>query len=338
MNKRGACVGVFVAAMLALEGCSGAATTETAAAAGTSEAASAAGETYKIAYTTMTLSSPYFTKVSEGIKDACAERGWECTINDPAMDAGAQLAAIEDFVEHGYDAIIVSAVDSASAADAVKAATEAGVKVIGSSTEIEGEDAFVSAGEYDMGEPLGKALGEWADKNLEGDIEGVTFGTINDPNVMIREKGMREGFEAAYTKGSIKWINEVGTIGGVDSDDGMNNMEAILQSNPNINIVMGSNDAGVLGAYEAAKAAGKDLTKMAFGGVDATDQALDEMKAEKEAGVGAFRCTVDNTPYDHGKIDVDIAGRLLEGEEFDEQVMIECKAVTWDNIDDYFTK
>ena len=300
-------------------------------------AANAEGETKKIAYTTMTLASPYFTKVSQGIQAACEERGWECTVQDPAMDAASQLSAIEDFINQGYDAIIISAVDSAACVDVVKEAQEAGIKVIGSSTEIEGEDAFVSAGEYDMGEVLGTAIGEWAQGNLDGDLTGVTFGTINDPNVMIREQGMRESFEKAYTNGSISWINEPGTMGGVDSDDGMNNMEAILQSNPDINIIMGSNDAGILGAYEAAKAAGKDLTKMAFGGVDAVDQALDEIKAEKEAGEGAYRATCDNTPYAHGMKDVDIAEQLFDGETFNEQILIPAKAVTWDNIDDYFT-
>ncbi len=295
-----------------------------------------AEEAKRIAYTTMALSSPYFTEVSQGIQKGCEERGWECTIQDPAMDAGKQLAAIEDFIEQKYDAIIISAVDSAAVVDVVKQAKEAGIKVIGTSTEIEGADAFVSAGEYEMGEAVGTAIGQWSQENLEGDLIGVTFGTINDPNVMIREQGMRESFEKEYTNGEISWINEPGTIGGVDSDDGMNNMEAILQSNPDINIIMGSNDDGILGAYEAAKAAGKDLTKMAFGAVNAVQQALDEIKEEKDTGEGAYRATVDITPFEHGERDVEVVEALFNGEEFTEQVIIPAKAVTWDNIDEYF--
>ena len=94
---------------------------------------------------------------------------------------------------------------------------------------------------------------------------------------------------------------------------------------------------GTYFTHEAAKAAGKDLTKMAFGGVDAVDQALDEIKADKEAGEGAYRATCDNTPYAHGMKDVDIAEQLFDGETFNEQILIPAKAVTWDNIDDYFT-
>lgn len=295
-----------------------------------------ADDTIKIAYTTMTLSSTYFTSVANGIESACEEMGWECTIQDPQMDAASQVSAIEDFILQGYDGIIISAVDSAAVVDVVAQAQEAGIKVIGSSTSIEGQDAFVSADEFDMGYTLGVAIGEWCAENVEGDIEGLTFGTINDPNVMIREEGMRAGFEEMYTDGEVTWINETGTIGGVDSDDGMANMEVILQSNPDINVVMGSNDSGILGAYEAAKAAGKDLSVMAFGGVDAVQEALDTIYAEKEAGDGSYVATVDITPFDHGVTDVEIMQTLFDGETYEDQIVIEACAVTWANIDEYF--
>lgn len=295
-------------------------------------------ETYRIAHSTMTLASPYFTAVANGVEEAAEEFGWDVVVQDPQMDVASQVTAIEDFIQQGYDGIIVAAVDSAAVVDVLKQAQEAGIKVVATSTLIEdGVDAFVSAGEHEMGYALGTAIGEWAQETLEGDIEGVTFGTINDPNVMIREEGMREGFEEKYTKGSITWINaEVGTLGGIDSDAGMKNMEGLMQSNPDIKIIMGSNDAGVLGAYEAAKAAGMNIEEMAFGGVDATQEALDLMKAEKDAGSGAYRVTVDITPFEHGKLDVEVMKQLFEDETFDEQVMVDAEAVTWDNIDSYF--
>ncbi|MBU9738003.1 sugar ABC transporter substrate-binding protein [Diplocloster agilis] len=290
----------------------------------------------KIAYTTMTLESPYFVEVSEGIKDKCQELGWECTVQDPKMDVASQLAAIETYIDQKYDGIIISAVDAAALPGIIKEATDAGIKVIGSSTDIENIQAFVSAGEYEMGYALGKAIGEWSEANLSGDLKGVTFGTINDQNVMIREQGMREGAEEAYSKGNITFINEAGTLGGVTAEEGMANMEGIMQSNPDINLIMGSNDDSILGAYEAAKSAGMDLNKMAFGGVNAVEQALNTIKEEKDAGEGAYRVTVDITPRLHGVTDVEIMQQLFDGKEFPEQVLIEAKAVTVDNIDEYF--
>ena len=294
------------------------------------------GEAKKIAYTTMTLESPYFVEVANGVKEKCEELGWECTVQDPHMDVASQLAAIETYIDQKYDGIIISAVDAAALPDIVKNATDAGIKVIGSSTDIENTQAFVSAGEYEMGYALGTAIGEWCEANLEGDLKGVTFGTINDQNVMIREKGMREGAAEKYTKGEITFLNDVGTIGGVTAEEGMANMEALMQSDPDINLIMGSNDDTILGAYEAAKSAGMDLEKLAFGGVNAVEQALQTIKDEKDAGEGAYRVTVDITPHLHGKIDVEVLQGLFEGEEYTEQVIIEAKPVTVDNIDEYF--
>lgn len=335
-----------IATMISLIGCSnGSAVSSTAPANSTAAPASSttgessavkSGKSAKIAYTTMTLSSPYFTEVSDGIQKACKDRGWECTVQDPKMDAASQMSAIEDFIQQKYDGIIISAVDSPSMGDVVKKAQKAGIKVIGSSTKIDGEDAFVCAGEREMGSALGTALGSWCQGNMTGNLTGVTFGTINDPNVMIREQGMRDGFSSKYMKGKISWINKVGTIGGVNSDDGMKNMEGILQSHPDINIIMGSNDDGVLGAYEAAKSAGKDLNKMAFGGVNAVDEALKLIKSEKDAGKGAYRATVDITPEKHGEKDIEVMEGLLNGKTFPDQVMIPATAVTWDNINNYF--
>lgn len=293
-------------------------------------------ESKKIAYTTMTLESPYFVEVSEGIQEKCSELGWECTVQDPKMDVASQLAAIETYIDQDYDGIIISAVDPAALTDIVKEASEQGIMVIGSSTDIENTQAFVSAGEYEMGYTLGTAIGEWAEEHLDGDLKGVTFGTINDQNVMIREQGMREGAEEAYTKGSITFLNEVGTLGGVTAEEGMANMEGIMQSNPDINLVMGSNDDSILGAYEAAKSAGMDLDQLAFGGVNAVEQALETIKEEKDSGEGAYRVTVDITPHLHGVRDVEVMQELFEGKTFDEQVIIEAKAVTVDNIDEYF--
>lgn len=293
-------------------------------------------ESKKIAYTTMTLESPYFVEVSEGIKEKCGELGWDCTVQDPKMDVASQLSAIETYIDQKYDGIIVSAVDPAALTDVVKKAADAGIKVIGSSTDIENIHAFVSAGEYEMGYALGKAIGEWCEKNLSGDVKGVTFGTINDQNVMIREKGMREGAEETYTKGAITFINEPGTLGGVTAEEGMANMEGLMRSNPDINLIMGSNDDTILGAYEAAKSSGMDLDKMAFGGVNAVEQALNTIKEEKDSGEGAYRVTVDITPRLHGVTDVEVLQQLFEGKEFTEQVIIEAKPVTVENIEEYF--
>ena len=336
---------VIVLIVAALVGCSmqspiepSQSQTQSAAAAesGDESASDKANEPIKVAYTTMTLGSPYFVEVSNGIKDAGEALGWEVTIHDSKMDVASQVSALETYINQGYDAIFISAVDGTACAPLVAKAVEQGIYCITEATIVDGTSAHVGPEEMDMGYTLGTAVGKWCQANLTGDIKGVTFGTINDPYTRKREEGMRQGLNEQYKNGKVTYINEPATIGGVVPEDGMKNMEGILQSHPDINVIMSCNDDSAMGAYEAAKSASVDLTKMCFGGVNAVEQALDLIKSEKDANEGAYRVTIDITPYDTGAVCIDTAKQLMEGKTFTEQVVIPAKAVTWDNIDEYF--
>lgn len=291
----------------------------------------------KVAYAVMTLGAPYFVEVANGIKSAGEALGWEVTTDDAQMDVAAQIAALETYISQGYDAIFLSSVDSASCATLVKEAVEKGIYVITEATIVEGTSAHVGPDEYDMGYTMGTAVGEYCEANFTGDIKAVTFGTTNHTYTINREKGMVEGLDEIYTKGEVIYIQDQGTIGALTTEDGMDIMEGILQSNPDINVVMGCNDDSIMGAYEAAKAAGADLTQMCFGGVNAIDEALELIKSEKDAGAGAYRVSVDTTPFETGEICVQTLQQIFEGQTFTEKVVVPSKAVTWDNIDSYFT-
>lgn len=291
------------------------------------------GKKIKVAYSTMTFGAPYFVEVGNGMKAAGEKLGWEVSLNDPKGDVAAQVSALENYIAQDYDLIFLSALDTAACAPLVKKAADAGIPVITEATIVAGTAAHVGPGEKDMGMTLGKAVGEWCKANLKGKIKVATYNVTQDPNTKVREQGMREGIEQMYGKENITYV---ASLGALTPEDGIKNVEGILQSNPDLNVVMGCNDDGVMGSYQAAKSAGADLTKMCFGGINAIPQALDLMKSEKGAGKGAYRVTVDIVPFKTGEICIDIAKRVLEGEKFTETVGIPTKPVTWDNILDYF--
>lgn len=289
----------------------------------------------KVAYTTMTFGAPYFVEVGNGIKEAGEELGWEVTLHDGKMDVATQIAALETYIAQDYDLIFLSAVDGAACAPLVKQAADKGIPTVTEATKVDGTAAHVGPGEWDMGYALGTGAGKWCQDNLQGDIKVTTFGVINDPYTLEREVAMRAGIEEVYQNGNVIYINEAGTIQGLTPEDGIKNMEGILQSNPDINVIMGCNDDSIMGAYEAAKTANMDLSKMCFGGVNAIAQAIDLIKSEKAANSGAYRITIDIIPFETGRICVDIGKRVLEGEEFTEPQLIPVKQVTWDTIDNY---
>lgn len=289
----------------------------------------------KVVYTTMTLGAPYFVEVSNGLKAAGEKLGWDVQIHDAKGDVAGQIAAIENFIAQKVDLIYLSALDGNACKILVAKAAAAGIPTITEATIVEGTAAHVGPSEDNMGRALGEACGKWAKENLTGKVKVATFNVTQDPNTKARETGMREGFTTFYPKGDVEFI---ASLGGLTPEDGMKNFEGIYQANKDVNVFMGCNDDSIMGSYQAAKSANADLSKMCFGGVNAIPQALELMKDDKASGKGAYRVTVDITPFATGEVCIDVGNKILKGEKVESPVVIPAKAVTWDTIDEYFKK
>ena len=88
-------------------------------------------------------------------------------------------------------------------------------------------------------------------------------------------------------------------------------MENLLQAHPNVKAVFCQNDEMALGASEAVKASGKDVTIVGFDGND------DALKAVEE---GSLSATVAQKPQEMGKLAIETALKYLKGEQVEEQV------------------
>ncbi|MEG1012532.1 MAG: substrate-binding domain-containing protein, partial [Ruthenibacterium sp.] len=104
----------------------------------------------------------------------------------------------------------------------------------------------------------------------------------------------------------------------------------ILQSNPNVEVLVCVNDAGALGAYEVVMAANKASDKWYIGGLDAAAEALAKIK---EGGI--YRATVDIQPLKSGKSFVDTAVKVLESGPIADPIVIDMKVVDASNIAEY---
>ena len=327
-----AAVIISMLGVFSLVGCKTETAVETTVAEATAAETTAAATKIKVAYTTMNLASPYWVEVSNGIKEAGEALGWEVTIHDAKGDVAGQVSTIETFITQGYSVIFLSALDRNAVADVVAKAMKAGIPVITEATIVEGTAAHLGPVEEDMGRTLGEAAGQWLADNFTGTCNLASYFVKEDPNTLRREAAIRAGVEKFYTD-----VNWVATLPSITPEDGTNNFENLLQSNPDINGALSVCDDGVIGSYQVAVTAKLDLDKMIFGGINAIPQALDLMKKDKDAGYGAYRVTVDIVPKETGTILVDVAKRILDGENMaGREPVIPVKAVTWDNIDEYF--
>jgi ribose transport system substrate-binding protein len=103
--------------------------------------------------------------------------------------------------------------------------------------------------------------------------------------------------------------------------EGLTVFENILQAQPEIDGVFAHNDEMILGAIEAAEAAGR-AKDIVFVGFDAVDDAVQAVKD------GKLAATIAQQPAEMGKLGVYYAVRYLNGEDVPDYVPVDLALVT----------
>lgn len=282
-----------------------------------------------MAYTTQTLANPYFVTVIDGLENYAKEKNIKLTVADGKQDAAQQITQIENFIAQKVDVIIITPVNDKALEDVVKQAKDAGIRVIAANQDVKGSEAFVTIPEYELGKALGDVTGKYlAEHFKDEEVEVVVFDYPEVEAIIARGDGIRDGIKEFAPKAKI-----VQSISANTPEKGAAAMETVLQKFPNVQAVAGVNDAGVLGAYEVIKAAGKATEKFYVGGMDATEQALSLIK---EGTI--FRATIDINPKGTGKILIDTALKVLKDGPLNEPIAIPLVPVTVENVDDFISK
>ena len=290
-----------------------------------------AQEPIRIGMSVLNLANPFFVQLVAGAQAEADRLGVELVVTDPQDDASKQVSDMENFIAGGFDGIIVTAVDPSAIGPIAKSAIDAGIPVVAHTADLgEGnQTALVYAVERDMGLTLGRQAGEWATANIpEG--ETLTVAVLNYdliPQVIQRREGIVEGIAETFSG----TVDVVATTTAGDPTSGLEAAEVWLQQYPDLDMIVGINDGGALGAYQAVIAADKnDPTTFFVGGIDATDEAL----AAIESG-GSYLATVDQQPMQMGALCVQVVMAAINGEEFEPVNTITLSPVNASNLADF---
>ena len=268
-------------------------------------------EVKKIGYSIMNIDNPYFISVKQGVEDRCKELGIEVVVSDAGYDAATQYSHFENFISMGVDGIIADPIDQKSLTDIVDQAKAAGIPVIGEAQPIDNASANCIVNEYDYGYLNGTQAAKWINEKLGGKGKVVIISQDNVEAVIQRGNGLQDAILKLAPESEI-----VARQAGDTPEMGMKIAESVLQSHPDVNVIVGVNDSGALGAYEAVKNMGIDTTNFLVGGADFTAEAQAKIKEE-----GSFyRYTIDIQPYETGKKCVDLILDVLENGEKAEPV------------------
>ncbi len=241
-----------------------------------------------------------------------------------------QKTVLKYFIDNKFDGIAITPIDPKEIAPVTRQALDHGIPVISTfDMGAENQTAMVCADDYNMGFSLGQAAGRWAVDHIPAG-HPLKLGILNYrviPQVYEREKGIIAGLHATFGE-NIKTIDSEEAT---DSTRGLSASERWLQAYPDLNMILGINDSGALGAHQAVIAAGKNSPERFFvGGVDAIDEAIAAISE-----CGAFQAAVSQPPQDAGNRMIETLVAAVGNKPFNKITTIGGALVTQDNVEEW---
>jgi len=275
----------------------------------------------------------FLTVLRNGMQDyAKTMKGVTLQVEDAQNDVAKQQSQIQNFIASKVDAIVVNPVDTDATAAMSKLAAEAGIPLVYVNREpvnvdsLPDKQAFVASNEQESGTLETKEVC----RLLGGKGKAVVMmGELSNQAARMRTKDVHDVIATDECKG-IQIIEE--QTANWSRTQGSDLVTNWLSSGLEFDAVISNNDEMAIGAIQALKAAGKDLSKIVIGGVDATQDALAAMQA------GDLDVTVFQDAAGQGKGALDAALKLAKGEKVDKKVYIPFQLVTPENVKDFVAK
>jgi len=269
------------------------------------------------------LSSEYHATVPKAAQLLADKLGLRIEVFDSETKADRQIAAIENFVSKGAQAIAICAIDPKVVEKAVQQAAAQGVYIL----QYAGRDLAVngigiSIEDADLGCAAGDIAGELIVKEKGGRATVALLDYPSLPNVVERANQIEACLKQTAPDAKI-----VGRYLGGTPENGLASLANALQAQPDIDVVVSINDAGAFGAIKALEAAGKDPQKTIVVGIDADAQAKDLIKQGK-----FYRGTVDTSPALTGEMVVNAVVKLLAGSSAPKNVRVPVTKITKDSL------
>ncbi len=278
-------------------------------------ATAAVAKSFTLGLSLSTLNNPFFVTLKEGAMKAANAAGVKLVVTDSQDNPATEAKNIEDLIIKKVDALLINPTDSSAIAPSVFKANKAGIPVF----------------TVDRSATSGAVVAHIASDNVAGGILAGEFlvKKINAKGKVVELEGIA-GSSAAIDRG--KGFNQVMSkhsgitvvakqTANFNRAEGLRVFENILQAQPEIDGVFAHNDEMILGAIQAAQAAGRDKG-IVFVGFDAVDDAVNAVKA------GRLEATVAQQPAVIGELGVNTAVDYLNGKSVKKNIPVPLSLVT----------
>lgn len=267
-----------------------------------------AEEKRTIAVVTYSLAEEFGVDVIKGAEAKAEELGnIEIVYPDAAGDMQKSIAIVEDMATQGVDAICISPVDASATIPYIEKAREAGIAVVNWDIEMDTEvDAKVLTDNFEGGamgaDYLVEKMGDKGTVLIVDDLESVT-------STYERNKGFEDRLKEIAP--DVKVIRQLSSG---TRDTHRSTVENMLQAYPEITGIFCADGDRTLGAYVACEA--NDRKDVLIAGYDATPEQLEIML--KDGPDCNMICATALHPDRLGSLSVEIANKILDGEEVEE--------------------
>ncbi|MCU1445997.1 ABC transporter substrate-binding protein [Cryobacterium sp.] len=298
------------AMLLALAGCSGGGGSTS------GEGEAPATEDLIVGFSQVGAESGWRAANTKDIQAAFEEAGIELKFSDAQQKQENQIKAIRSYIQQGVDVIAFSPVVESGWDTVLKEAKDADIPVVLTDRSVDSADTslYVSFLGSDFVEE-GKKAGEWVTEEF-ADADAVKIIQLEGTTGSAPAIDRAEGF-ADVIGSDPKFEVVASQTGDFTRSGGKQVTEALLKSNPDVDLIYAHNDDMGLGAIEAIEAAG--LTP----GVDIKIVTVDAVKDGMQAlADGKINFIVECSPL-LGKQLVEIVEKVVAGEEVEPRIVTE---------------
>lgn len=252
----------------------------------------------------------YFIAVENGAKQAAKDLGIELDWQgDPGgqESAAKQKAYIQTFIDKGYDAILVSALDADSYAETLRSARKDGIKVITYDADVteDARDFFVNqCANEDLGATLMMNMADEVD-------EGVVAIVSTNPNASNQNAWIDAIMEEYESKkdsdySHIEFFDKIIYAGDnqAEADTAVN---TLLTQNDDIKGIFAISSMAVPATAKACNDLNKPLGSVSIQGVGVPQTVKDDIES------GLMQSVILWQPYDLGYLAVEFAAEVVKG-------------------------
>jgi ribose transport system substrate-binding protein len=278
----------------------------------------------RVAFVMKTLNHPFFLDMQRGAQEAAGPAGIDLVVQaaEREIDVEKQVQIIENLLQTGIRALIVTPSGSREIATVLAKANRANVPVIVVDTRVDAKAAadndlklasFIGSDNYEGGKLAGEHLAKvTGGKAKVAVLEGIPGHETGDS----RLRGFRDAL-AAHPGMTIVASQPANW----ERDQGFTVFQNMLQAHPETDALFAASDLMALGALEAIAAAGRP-GRIRVVGFDALDDARKAIEA------GRMDASVAQSPRDMGRIAVESAAKLLRGESLPADQKVPISLVT----------